>query len=146
MAKTIQVKGQLIKAQRMAKSFKGTAGKEKTHITIANAQISDEDMQTLKDAFKESGKKFTPAWVNEFEGYVNVSTVFALPCKSFVTGNTYEDIIDDLVQNGEPIYNANAVLTLTVKNGAVYPKSIALYSEGEPYDMWKEYTDENPFS
>lgn len=134
MATTVVFKGKLIKANRVAKTFEGKKQKEKTHISLAEVAISDDTMKILKEAFKKSGKKFTPKWINEFEGFVNVSTIYDIPTKNLVEGTTHLDILDVEM----PTHNSEVTMSVVVKEGALYPKAIKIYTEGEEYDAFSD--------
>ena len=73
------IKGKLIVCKRTVKEFKGKTVKEKLYVTLAEVKLDNDKMQEIQDAFKESGKKFTPDWVKNFTGYVNLATEFPHP-------------------------------------------------------------------
>lgn len=133
------VKGNLIKAQRMAKTFKGKKQEEKLHITLSNVELSKEERAELEEVFKDAGKKFTPTWVSDFEGYVNIATQFQLPAK-WVDGEKYEDI-EDLIAEHTDWRNAEVRISLNLKEGAVYPKAIIFDSEGEEFDAFADFEE-----
>lgn len=137
------VKGKLIKARRMVKEFKGQKSDEKLYITLAEVKLTDEQMKTLKDAFKESGKKFTPSWITDFEGFVNVATKFELPAKSY--GGQKYDSLEDLIADEPNYYQADVRLSLNVKDGAIYPKAIVFDGEGKEFDPFADMDEELPF-
>lgn len=135
------IKGKLIKCKREIKEFKkGEPSKEKLFITLAEAEISDENMKKLEEAFKDAGKKFTPDWINNFEGYVNVSTQYELPFRN-VDKEEFASIEAE-ISNGLKWLGAEVRLSVNVKEGAVYPSAIVFDSEGSAINAFAEFDEE----
>ena len=132
------VEGKLIKARRQAKIFKGKEQEEKLYITLSDVTLTKEQQEELEEAFKEAGKKFTPSWIDNFEGYVNVSTKFEIPTKGY-DGKKYDSLEDYIVDEMPNFYNANVRLSLNVKDGAVYPKAIIFDTEGDYFDPFIDF-------
>lgn len=133
--KTVVIEGKLIKARREEKEFRGMKV-NKFFITTAETQISDEDMKTCVDAFKNKGADFTPAWLKEFEGFVNVATKeFPVPA---MTLDGRKSDLESLVADGYAFMGATVKLSLLVKDGAIYPKAIKFISEGSEYDPFAD--------
>lgn len=132
------INGLLCEAKRTVKTFSNNKkSEEKLFISIKNVTLTDAQMQELKDAFAESGKKFTPAWITDFEGYINTSTKFELPFRY----GKQEGSLEDLIADGFAWKNAPVRLSLQVKEGAVYPKAIIIDGEGEEFDAFSEFAD-----
>lgn len=142
--KKIIVKGKLIKCVRKAKTFKGVTGKEKLYLTIAEVELSDEQKEALKECYKDSGTKFTPEWVKNFEGYVNVSTVYDLPYSDQVNNKQGESLEDYIADDFDKWCGASVGLSLNLKEGAVYPKALMIYEEGKEFDPFADF-EETPF-
>lgn len=136
------IKGKLITCKRQAKEFKGNKVKEKLYITLAEVELSDKKMKELKEAFKEAGKKFTPAWIQNFEGYVNLATEFDLPCMD-LNENQHDSIEDFITDEKFPYLGAEVKASINVKEGAVYPNSIVFLSEGKPYNPFSEFDNDD---
>lgn len=134
------VKGKLIKARRQVKTFKGKEQEEKLYLTLSDVTLTKEQQEELKEAFKEAGKKFTPSWIDNFEGYVNVSTKFEIPTKGY-DGKKYDSLEDYIADEMPNFYNAIVRLSLNVKDGAVYPKAIIFDTEGEEFDPFIDFED-----
>lgn len=134
------VKGKLIKARRQTKTFKGKEQGEKFYITLSDVTLTNEQQEELKEAFKEAGKKFTPSWIDNFEGYVNVSTKFEIPTKDCY-GNKYDSLEDYIAVEMPNFYKAIVRLSLNVKDGAVYPRAIIFETEGEEFDPFVDFED-----
>lgn len=135
------IKGKLITCKRETKEFKGTTSKEKLYVTIAEVELSDEKKAELQKAFKDSGKKFTPTWVKDFNGYVNLATVFSLPCKD-LEGNKHDSIEDYIEDSNFPYMGAEVKVSLNVKDGAVYPNGVMFLSKGTPYNPFVEFDND----
>ena len=136
------IKGKLIVCKRTVKTFKGKEQKEKLYITLAEVKISDDKMKELQDAFKEAGKKFTPSWVQKFEGYVNLATEFDRPCKD-LQGRQHDSIEDFIKEEKFPWISAEVKASINVKDGAVYPNSIVFLSEGKEFDAFAEFDNDD---
>lgn len=133
------IKGKLIELNRTTKDFKnGKKSEEKLFVTVAEVNLTDKQIEELQEAFKESGKKFTPAWILDFEGYVNTSTKYELPCKD-LQDRVYSSVEDFVCDNEFNYRGADVLLALNIKEGAVYPKAIKFLTEGEPYDAFDEF-------
>ena len=135
------VKGKLITCKREVKEFKGKELKEKLYITLAEVKLNDEKMKEIKEAFKDSGKSFTPDWVKNFKGYVNLSTEYPVPCKD-ISGNTFDSIEDFIKSEKFPWMGAEVKVALNIKEGAIYPISLIFISEGKPFDPFAAFADD----
>lgn len=134
------LKGKLIKCKREVKEFKKGKSEEKLFITLSDVNISDDKMEELKEAFKDAGKQFTPDWIKNFEGYVNVSTKFELPVR-LLDGNDCMSI-EDAIADGLKFVGADVKMSINVKEGAVYPNAIVMLSEGAAFDPFAEFDNE----
>lgn len=135
------IKGKLIACKREVKEFdKKRKSEEKLFITLADAVVSDEQMKEIQDAFKDSGAKFTPDWVKNFEGYVNLSTKFELPCRD-VNKNEYNSI-EAAIAGGLKWMGADVKCSINIKEGALYPNAILFLSEGSVFNAFAEFDEE----
>lgn len=135
------IKGKLIACKREVKEFdKKRKSEEKLFITLADAVISDDQMKELQDAFKDSGGKFTPEWVKNFEGYVNLSTKFELPCRD-IEKNEYNSI-ESAIAGGLKWMGADVKCSINIKEGALYPNAILFLSEGSAFNAFAEFDEE----
>lgn len=144
------VKGKLITCKREVKEFEKRSTEEKLWLTLAEVVLSDEQKKELEEAFKDAGKKFTPDWIKNFNGYVNVSTQFDLAYCFGKTlagelGDTYAaegpDVLS-LIKEGFPYMGAEAKLSLALKDGAVYPNSIKFITKGNAFNPFAEFEDD----
>lgn len=135
------IKGKLIACKREVKEFdKKRKSEEKLFITLADVVISDDQMKELQDAFKDSGAKFTPEWVKNFEGYVNLSTKFELPCRD-IEKNEYNSI-EAAIAGGLKWMGADVKCSINIKEGALYPNAILFLSEGSAFNAFAEFDEE----
>ena len=133
------IKGKLITCKRMVKEFKGKEVKEKLYITLAEVELSKKARAELDEAFKDAGKNFTPGWLKNFEGYVNLSTEYDLPCKD-LDGEIHDSI--EVFVKSFPYMGAEVKVSLNVKEGAVYPNSVLFLTEGKPFNPFAEFDDD----
>lgn len=134
------IKGKLITCKREAKEFdKKRRTEEKLFITLADAELTDEQLAELQEAFKDSGKQFTPDWVKNFEGYVNLSTKFELPYRDI---NKEEfNSIETGIAGGLKWMGAEVKVSVKVKEGALYPSALIFISEGTAVNAFAEFDD-----
>lgn len=140
------IKGKLIKCKREAKEFDKGGKKDGLFITLAETNLTDEQLEELNDCFKESGKKFTPTWLTDYEGYVNLFTKFELPTRF---GKIEKDV-ESMVEDGDLDWlGAEVKVSVKLKEGALYPTSMVVLKNGEKPDPFKEFEgngeDELPF-
>ncbi len=136
------IKGKLINCKREEKEFKGKKTKEKLFINLAEVKLSKEKMEELQEAYKEAGKKFTPDWLKDFKGYVNLSTLYELPCKD-LDEREFNSVEDFIKEEKFPYMGAEVKVSVNVKDGAVYPNSLIFLSEGKPYNPFAEFDNDD---
>ena len=136
------IKGKLITCTREKKEFKGNEVKEQLYVTLAEVELSDKKMAELKEAFKDAGKKFTPKWLTDFKGYVNLKTEFDLPVRD-LEGNEHDSIEEFIKETKFPYMGAEAKISINIKDGAVYPNSVMLLTEGKPYNPFGEFDNDD---
>lgn len=135
------VKGKLIACKREVKEYdKKRRSEEKLFITLAEADVSEKKLDELKVAFKDSGDKFTPDWIKNFEGYVNLSTKYELPFRD--VEDTEHSSIEDAQDNGLKWFGAEVKVSINIKEGAVYPNSLVFLTEGKSYNAFAEFDEE----
>lgn len=131
------IKGKLIKCARSVKEFKGKVQPEKLYITLAEVKKLDDE---IVDAFKDSGKTFTPDWVKNFEGFVNLATQYDLPARD-LKDRQFDSVLDMFADENFPWMGAEVGVSVNVKKGAIYPKAIKFYSEGTEFDAFSEFDE-----
>lgn len=137
MERNVIVTGELIKARRESKEYRGRKQAEKFYISLANVEFTDEQKEIIKGAFVNSGEQFTPTWVKDMNGYVNVSSVYDIPVKHI--DGVVEPSIEKSIANGFPFMHAKVKCALTLKDGAIYPKAIQIVEEGNVYDPFSGF-------
>ena len=136
------IKGKLITCKRQVKQFEKAETKNKLWITLAEVELSDKKKAELAEAYKDSGKKFTPDWLKDFKGYVNLSTDFELPCKD-PDGNEYHSIERFITEDKFPFMGAECKVSINIKDGAVYPNSLIFLGEGKPFNPFAEFDNDD---
>lgn len=138
------IKGKLIRCKREEKEVRDKKGKahkidEALWITLAEVNLSEKKLDELKEAFKESGDQYTPDWVKNFNGYVNIKTKYELPCRD-LQGVEYPSI--EVFIKEHAWLSADVSLSLNIKEGAVYPNAIIFESEGKPFNPFAEFDND----
>lgn len=144
------IKGKLITCKKEVKEFEKRQTEEKLWITLAEAELNDEQKAELADAFKDAGKKFTPEWIKNFTGYVNTSTQFDLAYRlgKNIPAELKEKYPEEgpnvlqLIKDGFPYMGATVKLSLKVQEGAIYPNAIKFLSEGNAFNPYAEFDDD----
>lgn len=136
------IRGKLITCKREQKEFKGNTTKEKLYVTLADVELSESKKKELAEAFKDAGKKFTPKWITEFKGYVNLATEFQLPCRD-LDENEHDSVEDWIRESKFPYMGADVKVSVNVKDGAIYPNGILFLSEGKPYNPFAEFDNDD---
>lgn len=136
------IKGKLIKCKREVKEFdKKRRSEEKLFITLAEADVDAVMLDKLQEVFKDSGSKFTPDWVKNFDGYVNLSTKYELPFRD-VNKVEYSSI-EAAIENGLKWIGAEVKVSVNLKEGALYPSALIMLTEGEAHNAFAEFDNED---
>lgn len=136
------IKGKLISCKREVKEFDGKKTKEQLFITLAEVDLSKEKLAELEAAFADNGKKFTPDWIKNFKGYVNLKTEFKLPCRD-TEAQEYDSIESLIKEENYPYMGADVKVSVSVKDGAVYPTSLIFLSEGKAFNPFAEFDNDD---
>ena len=145
------IRGKLITCKKEVKEFEKRQTEEKLWITLAEAELSEEQKAELNEAFEDAGKKFTPEWIKNFTGYVNTSTQFDLAYRlgKNVPTELKEKYPEEganvlqLIKDGFPYMGAEVKLSLKVQEGAVYPNAIKFLTEGNAFNPFAEFDDDD---
>lgn len=100
--------------------------KSKNRVTIFNDKID----YSLITAYAESPAKLIPSWYKDAEGYVNAASEFDVP----VMDTTGKRISFEEWTGNYDTHNAEVVIKLRQKDGAVYLTAIKVIEDGEPVD------------
>ena len=134
------IKGKLISCKREAKEFdKKRRTEEKLFITLAESDLSEDHLMELKEAFKDAGNKFTPDWIKDYKGYVNLSTKFDLPFRD-IEGNEYASIEEEM-KNNLKWMGADVRISIKLKDAAIYPSALIFDSEGKAVNAFAEFDE-----
>lgn len=135
------IKGKIIEAKRASKEFGKRKSEEKYWISLADVILTDSQKEELQNAFKDAGKNFTPGWIKDFKGYVNVATQYEIPFRD-IEGVEYSSL-EAAQTTGFKWMGAEVKMSLNVKEGAVYPKSIVFLTEGAAVNAFAEFDEED---
>lgn len=134
------IKGKLITCKREVKEFDGKKTKEKLWISLAEVKLTKDQLAECAAVFEDAGKKMTPEWVKKFDGYVNVSTEYDLPCRD-VDGNEYASVERLIREDKYPYMSADIELALNLKKEkqAIYPVALVFKTEGKAFNPFAEF-------
>lgn len=81
-------------------------------------------------AFNESGARLTPSWFKDKDGYMNLASRYNIPVKdSRGREITFAEFVETETAIGSKIK-----LSVTQRDGAIYPKAFVVLEDGEPRD------------
>lgn len=136
------IKGKLSTLKREIKDFDGRKTDNLLFVSLRDVELSDDQIKILEDCFKDNGKKFTPDWVKNFKGYVNLKTKYELPCRD-LDGNEFVSVEDFICDTNFAWYNADVEISVNTKDGAVYPKAIVFKSTGTAINAFAEFDNDS---
>ena len=104
--------------------------KEKNRVTLF---AEDLDYSAIW-AYNECGPKFTPAWMKDAEGYINLASKYDIPVKD-IDGNKIS--FDDWLEAG--LYRG-AIVKAKIRQteGAVYPVCLVVMEDGEEFNPFED--------
>ena len=88
----------------------------------------------IKPYYEGVGSKLTPKWVKDENGYINVSSKFDIPVKDSL-GNIIT--FNEFAESRTPI-GSKVRLSITVKEGCVYPNAFVVLEDGTEVDPFKD--------
>lgn len=88
-------------------------------------------------AYEDTRASFIPTWFKDREGYMNLSSVYDIPCR--YNRETFK--FSEWISDGFDLTPVNATVCVRVrqKEGAVYPVAIDILSDGEVADVWEGF-------
>jgi len=135
------IKGKLIECKRTVKEYDNKRrSKEKLFISLAEAEITDEQWDEIKAAYVDAGKNYTPDWVKDFKGYVNIATNYDLPCRDH--DKVEHPSIEKAIEEGLKWIGAEVKISINIKEGAIYPNAILFLTEGGSFNAFAELDEE----
>lgn len=110
-------------------------GKTKFSDTVKNriAVHSDSIPYEQITAYKEVGNKLTPAWYKDRTGYINLASIYNIP----VMGVKNEVMTFEEFTENERAIGSKIRMSITQKEGSVYPKAIKILELGEERDPFE---------
>lgn len=81
-------------------------------------------------AFNESGARLTPSWFKDKNGYMNLASLYNIPVKD---SRGREISFSEFVET-ETAIGSKIKLSVTQREGAIYPKAFIVLEDGEPRD------------
>ncbi len=103
-----------------------------TALTLA--ELTNDDYKLIESAYADTIPNFIPKWFKEQSGFMNLTTAFAIPVMD-IDGTIYDDITT-LINECPTLIGSTISISLDLKKGSVYPKSIKIVEQGE---------EKNPF-
>lgn len=102
---------------------------EKCRLTLYNPDLDYSQIT----AYDQQPAKLTPSWFKDAEGYINLNSGFDIPVKD---SKGKEISFRDWIDNNDT-RNAEALVKIRQKDGAVYPVAIKVLKDGEPVDAFE---------
>lgn len=128
--KTLVVEGVVTSARVGTSKFDDTV-KNRLSVKCEDGVIPYDE---IKPYYEGVGSKLTPKWVKDENGYINVSSKFDIPVK-----DTFGNVItfNDFSESKTPI-GSKVRLSITVKEGCVYPNAFVVLEDGTEVDPFKD--------
>lgn len=128
--KTAIVTGTVVKATHGASRYDD---KVKFRLSI---KLSDPDLTEFEPVYAETPKKLQPKWFKEETGYISLNSIYDIPTMD-PAGK--EVMLSDIMASDFTLIGSEVGVAVVLKDGAVYPKSIKIISEGEPSDPFADF-------
>lgn len=118
---------------KVVRAFTGTTDyddKEKNRVTLF---AEDLDYSAIW-AFNDCGPKYTPAWLKDAEGYINLASKYDIPVKDKKGRKiSFDDWLEDGLYRG-------AIVKAKIRQteGAVYPVCLVVVEDGEEFDPFED--------
>ena len=129
-SKTTIVTGTLVKA-----TFGASRYDDKTKYRLS-IKLSDPDLTEFEPVYAETPKKLQPKWFKEETGYISLNSIYDIPT---MDPSGKEVMLSDIMASDFTLIGAEVGVSVVLKDGAVYPKSIRIISEGEPSDPFADF-------
>lgn len=128
--KTTIITGTVVKAAHGASRYDD---KVKYRLSI---KLSDPDLSEFDGVYADTPKKLQPKWYKNDTGYISLNSNFDIPT---MDPSGKEVMISDIMASDFTLIGSEVGVVVVLKDGAVYPKSIKIISEGEPSDPFAEF-------
>lgn len=103
--------------------------KVKNRVTLYNESLPYD----LITAYAETPAKLVPSWFKDAEGYINAASEFEVPV---MDANGKEIDFETWISDYDT-HNANAVIKIRQKDGAIYLTAVKVLEDGEPVDAFE---------
>lgn len=131
--KLLTVSGTLVRC-RWEDGYLGKGGKAwRVSVKLANQIADDVKNEIIEFMGTTKEDRFCPKWLKGEEEYINTHSKFDIPC--YLKNGTNIDI-------NEVWEGAEVKLTLAIKPEGIYPHSIVVIKNGEPYNPFDEIGEE----
>lgn len=123
----------LIVTASVIRAFRGTTefdDKEKNRVTIKAEGFDYSQIW----AYDDCGPKYTPAWLKDAEGFINLSSQYDIPVKN---GDGEKVSFADWIKEGL-FRGALVKAKIRQTEGAIYPVCFVVLENGEPYDPFED--------
>jgi len=118
---------------KVVRAFTGTTDYDKEDKNRVTLFSEDLDYSAIW-AYNDCGPKFTPKWLKDAEGYINLASKYDIPVKD-IKGNKIS--FDDWLKDG--LYHG-AIVKAKIRQteGAVYPVCLVVVENGEEFDPFED--------
>lgn len=130
--KAVVIRGILVKATNGATRYSDVV---KNHISI-KVDPNVIPWVIFDKAYENSGAKMTPKWVKDRGEYINLSSKFDIPTRTVKNRDTS---LEDLMAESSTLIGSEVGVSLVVKEGAVYPKAIKIFEDGEEVNPFADF-------
>ena len=103
--------------------------KVKNRVTLFNESMPYD----LITAYADTPAKLVPSWYKDADGYINAASEFEVPVKD----TNGKEIDFETWINEYDTHNAQAVIKIRQKDGAIYLTAIKILEDGEPVDAFE---------
>ena len=128
--KTAIITGTVVKATHGASRYDD---KVKYRLSI---KLSDPDLSVFDGVYADTPKKLQPKWYKDDTGYISLNSNFDIPT---MDPSGKEVMLSDIMATDFTLIGSEVGVAVVLKDGAVYPKSIRIISEGEPTDPFADF-------
>ena len=90
-------------------------------------------------AYEGTRTSFIPQWYKEQDGYMNLSSLYDIPCRYGNDKFTFSEWISR--DNDLTAPNSEVCIRIRQKDGAVYPVAIDIMKDGELDDVWDGFDE-----
>ena len=156
-SKSLMLKGVLVQAMYGKRSFKKGGDKENRY--RYSLKLADGQLEKLREAaapyYEDTEAKWLPKWLTSKEPedieYINFSSHYdimaGLKTDDMRDAEDLGNLVDDYIAENGNINGSKVIMSITIKEGAVYPNAILIKElhKRTINDMFVECDDDLPF-